>query len=67
MCGPVTDGKKSKRKRAKFARDLVAAHDLKGKRVHDAHLLATMKANGIGRPLTFNIGDFNPNRLRSTT
>jgi predicted nucleic acid-binding protein len=38
--------------------DLVATHDLKGKRVHDAHLLATMKANGIERLLTFNVGDF---------
>ena len=33
--------------------DLVAKHDIKGKRVHDAHLLATMKANGISRLLTF--------------
>jgi len=38
--------------------DLVATHDLKGKRVHDAHLLATMKANGIARLLTFNVTDF---------
>jgi len=38
--------------------DLVVSHDLKGKRVHDAHLLATMKANGIARLLTFNVGDF---------
>src|ERR1035437_8021212 len=26
--------------------DIVVAHNLKGKRIHDAHLLATMKANG---------------------
>jgi len=39
-------------------RDLVAKYDLKGKRVHDAHLLATMKANGVARLLTFNVGDF---------
>ena len=38
--------------------DLVATYDLKGKRVHDAHLLATMKANGISRLLTFNVTDF---------
>ena len=38
--------------------DLVVAHDLKGKRIHDAHLLATMKANGVSRLLTFNASDF---------
>lgn len=38
--------------------DLVAAHGLKGKRIHDAHLLATMKANGVSRLLTFNAADF---------
>jgi predicted nucleic acid-binding protein len=38
--------------------DLVVLHDLKGKRVHDAHLLATMKANGITRLLTLNVSDF---------
>lgn len=38
--------------------DLVATHDLKGKRVHDAHLLATMKANGVARLVTFNVDDF---------
>jgi predicted nucleic acid-binding protein len=29
--------------------DMVVSHDLKGKRIHDAHLLATMKANGVSR------------------
>jgi predicted nucleic acid-binding protein len=38
--------------------DIVARHDLKGKRIHDAHLLATMKANGVTRLLTFNAADF---------
>jgi len=38
--------------------DLVVSHELKGKRVHDAHLLATMKANGLTRLLTFNATDF---------
>lgn len=38
--------------------DIVARHELKGKRIHDAHLLATMKANGITRLLTFNPADF---------
>jgi predicted nucleic acid-binding protein len=38
--------------------DIVVAHDLKGKRIHDAHLLATMKANGVTRLLTCNSADF---------
>jgi predicted nucleic acid-binding protein len=38
--------------------DIVVAHDLKGKRIHDAHLLATMQANGVSRLLTCNAGDF---------
>ena len=40
--------------------DIVAAHGLKGKRIHDAHLLATLKANGLTRLLTFNVADFPP-------
>jgi predicted nucleic acid-binding protein len=40
--------------------DIVTAHDLKGKRIHDAHLLATMKANGVTRLLTCNAADFPP-------
>ena len=40
--------------------EIVASHDLKGKRIHDAHLLATMKANGVTRLLTFNAADFPP-------
>jgi predicted nucleic acid-binding protein len=38
--------------------ELVVAHELKGKRIHDAHLLATMKANGVTRLLTCNATDF---------
>ena len=38
--------------------DIVGAHGLKGKRIHDAHLLATMKANGVTRLLTCNAADF---------
>jgi predicted nucleic acid-binding protein len=38
--------------------DLVTAHNLKGKRIHDAHLLATMLANRVARLLTFNASDF---------
>jgi predicted nucleic acid-binding protein len=38
--------------------DIVVAHNLKGKRIHDAHLLATMKASGVSRLLTCNAADF---------
>jgi predicted nucleic acid-binding protein len=38
--------------------DIVVRHQLKGKRIHDAHLLATMQANGVARILTFNPSDF---------
>ena len=38
--------------------DIVVAHDLKGKRIHDAHLLATMQANSVSRLLTCNAADF---------
>ena len=40
--------------------DLVVSNSLKGKRIHDAHLLATMQANGVTRLLTFNTADFPP-------
>jgi len=42
--------------------DIVVAHDLKGKRIHDAHLLATMKANGVTRLLTCNSAISRPKR-----
>jgi len=38
--------------------ELVETHDLKGKRVHDAHLLATMKANGVAQLVTLNVAGF---------
>jgi len=38
--------------------DLVRRHDAKGKQVHDANVVATMRANGIARLATFNVGDF---------
>jgi predicted nucleic acid-binding protein len=38
--------------------DLVVTCNLKGKRIHDAHLLATMKANRVSTLLTFNASDF---------
>jgi predicted nucleic acid-binding protein len=37
---------------------IVTERGVKGKRVHDAHLLATMKANGVSHLLTFNASDF---------
>jgi predicted nucleic acid-binding protein len=37
---------------------IVVERGVKGKRVHDAHLLATMKANGVSHLLTFNASDF---------
>ena len=40
--------------------DLVVSNELKGKRIHDAHLLATMQANGVTHLLTFNAADFPP-------
>jgi predicted nucleic acid-binding protein len=39
-------------------RQLVAAHNILGVKVHDAWLVAAMKAHGINRILTFNISDF---------
>ena len=38
--------------------ELVVTHELKGRPIHDAHLLATMQANGVTRLLTFNVSDF---------
>jgi predicted nucleic acid-binding protein len=37
---------------------LVKAHDIKGKKVHDARLVAVMQAHGVAHLLTFNAGDF---------
>jgi predicted nucleic acid-binding protein len=37
---------------------LVKAHDIKGKRVHDARLVATMLTHGVTHLLTFNTDDF---------
>ena len=39
-------------------RDLIVAHAVQGKQVHDARLVALMKAHGITRVLTLNAGDF---------
>jgi predicted nucleic acid-binding protein len=37
---------------------LVKAHDIKGKKVHDARLVAMMQAHGVTALLTFNTDDF---------
>lgn len=37
---------------------LVQEYDLKGKRIHDANIVATMRAHGLSRIKTINTGDF---------
>jgi predicted nucleic acid-binding protein len=37
---------------------LVATHDIKGKKVHDARLVAVMQTHGVTHLLTFNTDDF---------
>ncbi len=39
-------------------RQLVAAYNVLGVKVHDAWLVAAMKSHGVSRILTFNTGDF---------
>lgn len=39
-------------------RQLVAAHNVLGVKVHEAWLIAVMKSHGVSRILTFNAGDF---------
>lgn len=41
-------------------RQLVRAHPVKGKRVHDANVVATMLTHGIRRVITHNPSDFEP-------
>ena len=36
----------------------MTTHRVAGKNTHDAHLVATMKLNGISTILTFNVQDF---------
>jgi predicted nucleic acid-binding protein len=38
--------------------ELVRGQDVKGKQVHDANIVATMRANGIDRLATLNAADF---------
>jgi predicted nucleic acid-binding protein len=37
---------------------LIMTHQVKGKPIHDANIVATMLASGIGKLLTQNVGDF---------
>jgi len=37
---------------------LVTKHEIKGKKAHDARLVAVMQAHGVENMLTFNTGDF---------
>ncbi len=39
---------------------LVAAHNIRGFRSHDARLVAAMQSHGIDRLMTFNVADFKP-------
>ncbi len=39
-------------------RQLVLAHRVRGRQVHDARLAAVMLANGVSHILTFNVADF---------
>jgi predicted nucleic acid-binding protein len=38
--------------------DLVRRHDVKGKKLHDANIVATMRANAVARLATLNASDF---------
>jgi predicted nucleic acid-binding protein len=38
--------------------ELVRTHEVKGKQVHDANIVATMLANGVRRLATLNVDDF---------
>ncbi len=37
---------------------LVSTHEVRGVRVHDARLVASMIVHGVNQALTFNISDF---------
>jgi len=57
FCGAcfVVDEKETVRTKL---RELIRTHDLRGKRIHDANLVATMAAHGISKLITENRGDF---------
>lgn len=38
--------------------DIVRKHGVKGKQVHDANIVATMRTNGVRRLATLNVADF---------
>lgn len=43
---------------SKRLRSLVTRHQLSGKRIHDANIVATMQSSGLNKLLTLNAGDF---------
>lgn len=43
---------------SRYLRGLVSRHDLRGPRIHDANVVATMAVHGIDRLVTDNEGDF---------
>ncbi len=45
---------------AQRLRELILAHDLSGKRIHDANLAATMLEHGMSTLITQNPADFAP-------
>jgi len=38
--------------------ELIKAHDIKGKKIHDANIVAVMMANSIQTLFTLNVDDF---------
>ena len=38
--------------------ELIVTHQVKGKRIHDANIVASMRVNSIGRLWTMNVHDF---------
>ena len=39
-------------------RDLVRRYQVRGKRIHDANIVATMMTHGVSRLATYNVKDF---------
>jgi hypothetical protein len=49
---------RDERKVFDFWEQLVSNHDVKGKQVHDARIVAAMMRHAVSHLLTFNIADF---------
>ena len=43
---------------ASLLQDLVQQHNVRGRQIHDANIVATMLTHGIPRLVTYNQGDF---------